>query len=175
MVLKGHCACHKRFTFQIQKIFLTPIKSHNTQHRFQRNVVFCKSVLKRNLRRKTITGVRSWAISHFMQAINLLQGLTLPKNCPEQQWQRTWHQCKPGLLTLSFPSVLRWSLQPFLAEWFYHHHWQCSSSLLHHCSWRLLQGAVWCWMLADPPDPAGYVHRSNRRHKDAHWNKENEW
>lgn len=77
-------------------------------------------------------------------------------------------------LTLSFLSVLRWSLQAFLAEWSYHHHCYRSPSLLRPCGWRVLQAEVWCWILADPPDPRGYGYHSNRRHRDAPWNKEKE-
>lgn len=97
--------------------------------------------------------------------------------CSDQQWQSNhlWQRCQSGLLTSSFPSVLRWSLRPFLAEWFYHHHHYRLSSLLHLFGWRVRQAEVWCWMLAAPPDPVGYGHRSNRRHRDAHWNKENGW
>lgn len=78
-------------------------------------------------------------------------------------------------LTLSFLSVLRWSLQAFLAERSYHHHCYRSPSLLRPCGWRVLQAEVWCWILADPPDPRGYGYHNNRRHRDAPWNKENEW
>lgn len=94
------------------------------------------------------------------------------------------HHCKPknmgrkchtGLLTLSFPSVLRLSVRPVLAEWCYHHHSFHLLGLLYCWGWRALQAEVWYWILADPPDPGGYGHHSNRRHRDAHWNKENGW